>query len=186
MYVFVIKSTSFCCHLSYQSCILISYSAKPLATILSTSHRRKKLRNFEYLLSKGVKASDLNIIMISPSPNFNQVGADIAIDGGLTTEGLAFVVENFKSALYICNDGSDCGLEFSPLFQHFLLSIMSFNCYFMTIDHIYLVVQLIPCLVWAGFSIICSSLLQDFMFFSSLHLLQSCWRISNNRWSFFT
>ena len=58
--------------------------------------------------------------MTSPSPHFNQVGDDIAIDGGLTAEGLDYLVQNFNSVLYICNDGVDVGCV-SFLIQIFLL-----------------------------------------------------------------
>ena len=51
-----------------------------------------------------MSAFDHKIEESSPSPNFNRVSEDIAIDGGLTNEGLTYLAEHFESVLYICTD----------------------------------------------------------------------------------
>lgn len=54
-----------------------------------------------------MSALDHEIERSSPSPNFVYVTNDIAIDGGLSVEGLTYLVEHFQSILYICNDDID-------------------------------------------------------------------------------
>ena len=107
---------------------------------------RKYLRDQQQVLSKYRKIQIFNlslvnhkIVMTSPSPNFNQVGVDIAIDGGLTTEGLDYLVQNFSSVLYICNDGADVGCVSLPLMQIFLLFLLKS----IKIDALFLMIQYI-------------------------------------------
>jgi hypothetical protein len=52
-------------------------------------------------------ASDSTLESTSPSPNFVYVTNDIAIDGGLSNEGMDYLVKHFQSILYICNDDID-------------------------------------------------------------------------------
>ena len=53
-----------------------------------------------------MSAFDYKVEVTSPSPNFHQVTSDIAIDGGVTDEGLSYLAEHFQSILYICTDDS--------------------------------------------------------------------------------